>query len=273
MRKIVQVVSVFFILVVLSACSGMMPTEIAVVSTLPVIQTPSPIPSPPTATFAPVLQPDPAQAGAFISDQIPAEGLVLAAHVYADNTCYDVGIYQDGHYYILSCLPSFEYPGSTGQLNESQLPYLQRWVDHFQSFEEPSATGMIRFVGNGDILPEFSDKVSIKAMTFDVEWDAHGYVHRGGLPSVIGLSMSVLSNQLGIPLDQGNVLNFEVVDFSDTCLGAPKPDEVCAQALTQGFRIQFVSQGMLYEFHTDAFGYNIRQFGEPQIAPTQGPAG
>jgi hypothetical protein len=225
-----------------------------------------------------VASPDPSQTSSFpyeptLNDELPLDGLVLAAHVYADNTCYDLGVYQDGHYSILSCLPDFTYPMPTGFLDEYRLSYLQRWAERFQSFEEPSAQGILKFVGNGIIIPEFSDFVSMKAMIGDIEWDAHDYIHKGGIPSAVLLTQSVLSNQLGIPLDMNSVYKFELMDFPDACLGVPEPGEACPQVVTQGFRIQLVAQGLLYEYRTDLFGYDIRQFGEPQVAPTPGPVG
>jgi len=113
----------------------------------------------------------------------------------------------------------------------------------------------------------------MQAMLGEIEWTAHQYVHRGGTPSAVLVARLVLSNQLGIWLDDSNVLNFEVTDFSDSCLGAPTPDEVCDPVVTEGFRIYFVVQGLMYEYHTDVWGYDIRPFGEPQIAPTQGAGG
>jgi hypothetical protein len=98
---------------------------------------------------------------------------------------------------------------------------------------EAAFVGTIRVV-----VPEFPDMVSMEAM-----------------------------------LDNKNVLKFEVAEFSDSCLGVPRAGEVCSSSVRQGFRIQVVAQGMMYEFHTDNFGYDIRQFGEPRVAPTSGPAG
>jgi hypothetical protein len=54
------------------------------------------------------------------------------------------------------------------------------------------------------------------------------------------------------------------MDFPDSCLGAAKPGEVCEQVITSGLRVQLVSQGMLYVFHTDFAGYDLRQVGSPQ---------
>ena len=113
----------------------------------------------------------------------------------------------------------------------------------------------------------------MQALLEDLEWDAHGYVHPGGYPPVVFRTRTVLSTRLNMWLDNSAILKFEAVDYPDSCLGAPKPEEICEQIVTQGFRIQFVVQGLLYEYHTDVFGYDIRQFGEPQIAPTHSPPG
>jgi hypothetical protein len=146
-------------------------------------------------------------------------------------------------------------------------------VDAFQSFDEPSIHGLFVFSGRGDSVPGYSDMVSMQAMIGELEWTAHEYVQRGGIPSVVSLAREVLSHRVKKWLDASSHFYFEATDFPDSCLGAPKPSEVCEQVVTQGFRIQLVADGLLYEFHTDVFGYDIRPFGEPQVAPTRGPGG
>lgn len=146
-------------------------------------------------------------------------------------------------------------------------------MEKFQSFDEPSIHGLLTFKGLGETVPDFADKVSMQAMIGEIEWAAHKYVHRGGIPPAIFHAREVLSHRLNKWLDDSSMLNFKAVDFPDSCLGAPKPDEVCEQVPEQGFRIQFVVDGLLYGYHTDPFGYNIRLFGGPRIAPTQGSPG
>ena len=273
MKTIRQLALLMFIDVLLSACGGNTITEIAVTDAPTLTSIPPPYPTDIPTSIPVASLPSGFPYAPTLSDDLHLEGLVLAAHMYADNTCYDLGIYQDGHYSVLSCFPGFTYSTSTGFLEEYELSYLNRWADHFQSFEEPSAQGLLKFVGKGEVAPEFAEKISMRAMVGEIEWVAHGYIHKGGWPSAVHLARTLLSHQLGVSLDDKSVFKFEVVDFPDNCLGAPKPDEVCAQVVTPGFRVQLVAQGMLYEFHTDVRGYAIRQFGEPKIAPTQGPAG
>ena len=131
----------------------------------------------------------------------------------------------------------------------------------------------MKFAGTGNAIPGIADKVSMQALIDDIEWNANEYVHPGGYPPVVFHTRTVLSNQLNKWLDDSSILKFEATDFPDACLGAPKPGELCEQAVTQGFRIYLVANNLMYEFHTDVFGYDIRSIGEPQIAPTQGAGG
>jgi hypothetical protein len=170
-------------------------------------------------------------------------------------------------------LPDFVYPAPNGVLDSNQSKYLHRWLGTFQSFDEPSIHGLLKFNGTGSTIAEFSDRISMQAMLEELEWTAHAYIDRGGFPPVVFHARTVLSNQLNKWLDNSSILKFEALDFPDTCLGAPKPNEVCESISTHGFRVYFVVDGLLYEFHTDVWGYDIRQFGEPKIAPTPSAAG
>lgn len=88
------------------------------------------------------------------------------------------------------------------------------------------------------------------------------------MPAAAFVAQQVLAQQLEIPLDQIQIMGIETVDYPDSCLGAPTPNEVCTQLAIPGLRVQLIGQGMVYEFHTDAAGYDIRQFGAPQPVPS-----
>lgn len=291
-------IALFFTAIMISACNGTSPSESSTVeiSATPLsfptftptneLRQPSATPLPLIPTFTPTnIFPTPEPAGfpftAELSDALPKENLLLAVHFYADTVghisgdefCHDVGIYNDDTYIVISCMPDFTYPAPTGKLDSNQSKFLHRWVEAFQAFDEPSIHGVVKFAGTGNTVPGIADKVSMQALISELEWSAHQYVHRGGYPSVVFHTRTVLSNQLNLWLDNSSILKFEATDFPDSCLGAPKPGEVCEPMVTQGFRIYLVAQGMLYEYHTDIFGYDIRPFGEPQIAPTQRPGG
>lgn len=273
-------------LALLSTCTTMPAVESAIPSAAPMDTSVPILTATPLATLTPTvtLLPPVSVFGfpylAALNETLPKEGLILAVHFYSDmvghlddEVCYDVGVYSDDAYIVISCLEDFTYPAPNGQLDAYQSRFLRRWVGKFQSFEIPSIRGLLKFSGLGETLPDYSDQISMQALLEDLEWDAHGYVHQGGYPPVIFRAQTVLSARLNMWLDNSAILKFEAVDYPDSCLGAPKPEEICEQGVTRGFWIQFVVQGLLYEYHTDAFGYDIRQSGEPQIAPTQGPAG
>ncbi len=285
-RRTIMLTSVF---ILLSACTGLKSIEPQVGNTPP-----APTSSPaPLATLSPFPTFTPAATVALseftsgfpyipaLNDALPKENLLLALHFHADTVghvqgdefCYDVGIYSDDSYIVISCLEDFTYPAPNGQLDAYQSKFLHHWVGKFHSFEDPSIHGLLKFSGLGESFPDYSDRISMQALLEDLEWDAHGYVHQGGYPPAVFHARTVLSTRLNMWLDNSAILKFEAIDYPDSCLGAPEPEEICEQGVTQGFRIQFVVQGLLYEYHTDASGYDIRQFGEPQIAPTPGPVG
>ncbi|NTW13336.1 MAG: hypothetical protein HGA30_08515 [Anaerolineales bacterium] len=275
-------------LALLSACTAMpvvgsaTPSAAPVDTSVPILTaTPPPFPTfTPTVTLMPPVSISGFPYTAALNETLPTENLVLAVHFYSDmvghlddEVCYDIGVYTDDSYIAISCLDDFTYPAPNGQLNAYQSKFLHRWVNTFQSFEDPSIHGLLTFTGLGGNSPDYSDRISMQALLDDLEWDAHGYVHQGGYPPVVFHARTVLSTRLNMWLDNSAILKFEAVDYPDSCLGAPKPEEICEQGVTRGFWIQFVVQGLLYEYHTDVFGYDIRQFGEPQIAPTPGPVG
>jgi hypothetical protein len=51
----------------------------------------------------------------------------------------------------------------------------------------------------------------------------------------------------------------EATEWSDSCLGLARPDEMCAEVITPGWISILEADGKIYEFHTDSSGVNIRQ--------------
>jgi hypothetical protein len=49
------------------------------------------------------------------------------------------------------------------------------------------------------------------------------------------------------------------LDWPDACLGLPKPDEVCAQIVTPGFRLNVRGGNAIYEFQTNRDASQVRQ--------------
>jgi hypothetical protein len=195
--------------------------------------------------------------------------LVISDHASGDSLCFDASVYKDGHYFLSSCLTGFAYPAPNGYLDANELFYFYRWLDGLQPYQDTSPYRTLIFAGQGPAAAQFADKISIETLVLNLEARARASASGGGIPSASLAAQWVLSMQLGLPLDQVRVKNVESINFSDSCLGAPKPNEVCKAASIAGFRVQLVAQGLLYEFHTDAAGYDLRQFGSPQPAPQE----
>ncbi len=62
--------------------------------------------------------------------------------------------------------------------------------------------------------------------------------------------------------DGAVVVSVERTDWPDSCLGAARTDEVCAQVITPGYRIVVSHDGKRLEYHSD-LGGGIRLAGEP----------
>src|SRR5215212_1986666 len=205
-------------------------------------------------------------------------GMPISAIFRGDNICFDVAIYRDGRYRVESCLPGFTYPAPNGYLDANELLYFYRWADSLDSYQTVSAPGTLSFVNifrtDGLVAPTIADKLSIETLVLNLENRARGQTPTsgGGMPAAVFVAQRALAQQLGLPHDQVQIKTIETMDFPDACLGAAKPGEFCVQEITSGLRVQLAAQGMLYEFHTDIAGYDVRPFSSPQPAP-QGAGG
>ncbi len=78
-----------------------------------------------------------------------------------------------------------------------------------------------------------------------------------------------LSKELGKKLDEIQVQSLAQVDWPDSCLGASKPGQVCAQVITPGYQIIFGVEGKTFEIRMDMEGGVIR-LGEAPEQPLSG---
>jgi hypothetical protein len=69
-----------------------------------------------------------------------------------------------------------------------------------------------------------------------------------------------LSKRLGMAKDQISETSVEDTDFPDMSLGAPVEDEMSAQMISSGWRIQLNAQGKNYEYRADADQLRLFQF-------------
>lgn len=87
------------------------------------------------------------------------------------------------------------------------------------------------------------------------------------LPGVVLEAQNWLADQLGLTIDQVEIVSFDQAEWTDSCLGLGGPAESCLQAITPGYQLILRAGGQEYEVRTDDTGTAIRS---PQIAGTSG---
>ena len=76
---------------------------------------------------------------------------------------------------------------------------------------------------------------------------------------VVGAAQSLLAKKLNVQASEISLVSITPVRWPDACLGLPGPDEMCAQMVTDGFKVVMAANGQNYTFHTDLTGRAIRQ--------------
>lgn len=92
------------------------------------------------------------------------------------------------------------------------------------------------------------------------------------VPEAVSLLQTTLAGTLGLPVDEVRIVEVEAVDWPNTCLGAPRPPEMCGQVITPGYRVVFATPQGRYVIHTDQTGTHYRQV-EPAPDSTPPPEG
>lgn len=65
---------------------------------------------------------------------------------------------------------------------------------------------------------------------------------------------TTLAAQLGVSPSRVRIISVDPVYWPDTCLGLPRPGQMCAEAVTFGYRVIMEVGGRTYEAHTDETG-------------------
>lgn len=81
---------------------------------------------------------------------------------------------------------------------------------------------------------------------------------QSGQPIAVQFAVIGLAKKLGIPTEQIKVGAVEQVQWPDACLGAAAPDELCAQVVTNGYKVNLEANGNPYEVHTNSNGSAVR---------------
>jgi hypothetical protein len=70
---------------------------------------------------------------------------------------------------------------------------------------------------------------------------------------------TVLATESGVASSNVFVKKATAVEWNDSCLGAARPDEMCAQVITPGYQIVLGTLTQEFEFHTDRTGRHFRR--------------
>jgi hypothetical protein len=84
-------------------------------------------------------------------------------------------------------------------------------------------------------------------------------------------AQQALAGELGVDPAAVAIVSVEPVDWSDACLGAGGPAEICAQVVTPGYRVTLEAGGATYVYHTDATGAQLRPAPAPEPAAACAP--
>jgi hypothetical protein len=82
-------------------------------------------------------------------------------------------------------------------------------------------------------------------------------------PEVIQTLTKALTQEIGIPAAEIILKESQLMEWGDSCLGAPRPDEFCAQVITPGYWVIFSTPQGEYTLHSDRTGQVYRLVQSP----------
>lgn len=77
-------------------------------------------------------------------------------------------------------------------------------------------------------------------------------------PPAVVATIRSLADQAQIDPSLIRVERYEQVDWPNACLGLPSPEEMCAQVIVPGWRVDLIAGENSYVLHTDESGEQIR---------------
>ncbi len=86
-------------------------------------------------------------------------------------------------------------------------------------------------------------------------------------PRAVLEAVDRLSQELGVTVEEIEIVEFEQVEWPDACLGVPQEGQACAQVITPGFRVVLEANGQQYEFRSDQEGVIIVQAPPGEVSP------
>lgn len=80
----------------------------------------------------------------------------------------------------------------------------------------------------------------------------------GGQEQVVAAVAEALAAYAGVDIAKIQLLKFDQQEFSDSCLGYGRADEICAQVITPGYEISMLVGNVTYTVHTTLTGTAAR---------------
>lgn len=77
-------------------------------------------------------------------------------------------------------------------------------------------------------------------------------------PKAVLAARAALAASLGVEEAAISVSTFETRDWPDACLGAAQKDEMCAQVITPGYRVELAVGEIIHVAHTSLSGAEVR---------------
>ena len=78
-------------------------------------------------------------------------------------------------------------------------------------------------------------------------------------PPAIVVAIERLAEEGGVVPQAIEVVSYEEVEWPDGCLGLPRPNEACSEAVTPGWRVILSLAGEIHTFRADAVGAELRE--------------
>lgn len=77
-------------------------------------------------------------------------------------------------------------------------------------------------------------------------------------PKVVKAVIADLSQQQNLPPEKLKVTKYSRESWSDGCLGLAQPEEICSQAIVEGWRVVVSDGSQKWIYRTDNSGRNVR---------------
>lgn len=118
------------------------------------------------------------------------------------------------------------------------------------------------------ITPGYKILMNYNGRYTEVHTDATGANARLALgwgssePDEVVLARQALAETLGVEADLIRVVDLVTMEWSDACMGISREGGVCAQVLTQGYRVTLSYEDVSYVYHVNLGGSLVIMAGE-----------